>query len=187
MVMAFANHAQFGVNLSFLKPSSAFGNLFSSSPELEFTYQKEYGTDLYFITKVGFFGFKPRKDTFETYYDNGSRLIPGYKAYSKFYNVYVGTSLQRYFFESEIRPFIGFNSYLGLVSYDYESHIKGISTSTYYNFNTSLTLGLGIGASYRMDEKISYSVGIYKNVIFDTEAGVFPYFDCFTGINIQIK
>lgn len=187
MVWAFANQAQFGVNLSFLKPSSTFGSLFSPSPELEFTYQEERSTDLYMIVKVGFFGFKPRKDTFDIYYDNRSKIIPGYKAYSKFYSVYIGTSLQRYFFESEIRPFIGFNSYIGLVSYDYESHIKGISTRTYYNLNSSLTLGLGIGASYRIDEKISYSVGIYKNVIIDTEAEIFPYFNCFSGINIQFK
>ena len=157
-------YAQFGVQVSYLKPSGMLGFVFKPTVNVEIIYGTNDIEDKFKIrATLGYYRLNTRQDTFTTYsYSSfGSTTVyPGMEVFKNYSSITIGSGIEYRILDKPLSPEIGIDANLYFVNYKYILHSYGL----FLDENKSQK-GFGIipriGASYMLNKKLllSFSFG----------------------------
>lgn len=191
LILLFAfnkSYSQFGVQFSYIKPTSTMGYYFKPTLGAEIFYKfNEEDNKFVLGVSLGFYPLNTRLDTFTNYtvkISNGSNsLIPGYKIYSKYYVVSFGLTSEYKFLLTKLTPLVGLDLNANINSYDYKEKIETLLDKESYNENSfDIAIIPRLGVRYEININWVISAGIGKSIGIVSEAGSLSYWKTYTNI-----
>jgi hypothetical protein len=181
-VFAKYSHAQYGISIGYLKPSSSFGYLFKPAPSIGLVFQESDIDDrFHFTVSANYANFKARRDTFFSYGmqygGSGTKYLPAYEVWQKFSFLSLNALGDLLILDRDFTPFVGLGIHGGLSFYELNSELSTVISSSEVSGDGYIGYSLNTGVLYRIDDTFQFKIraGRVRSIGIESAAKI-PYY-----------